>query len=280
MSIDMSQLEDEIEFHSRNRNLPLLPQHHPMRELLLLHPLIIFLKLSVMPEALQEARAIMHFNLHTLIRWELDVVIARLFMWRDRADKGDNPFISTFHPDINITRRTGIRIRIHQCIPLPFQDTGSESLFRNHSETRMAASFSRTFAFSNIWLSAIHWSSISFFIPTCSAGNFLILSKRTPTRHCFLAIAYSSFQSASFKESGISLAEPTMNRRKSKISDVALIQPSFLQPLIHSSYFISNPVPIIFAHVVIHMLQWSLDNFSELFRKFIHVATMEVIILW
>lgn len=57
MREDMSQLEDEIEFHCRNRNLPLLPQHHPMRELLLLHPLIIFLKLSVMPEAQQEARA-------------------------------------------------------------------------------------------------------------------------------------------------------------------------------------------------------------------------------
>ena len=124
----MSQLEDEIEFHRRNRNLPLLSQHHPMRELLLLHPLIIFLKLSVMPEAQQEARAIMHFNLHTLIRWELNVVIARLFMRRDRTDKGDNSFISTFHPDINITRSPGIRIRIHQCIPLPFQDAGSESL--------------------------------------------------------------------------------------------------------------------------------------------------------
>lgn len=54
---------------------------------------------------------------------------------------------------------------------------------------------------------------------------------------------------------------------------------SFLQPLIHSSYFISNLVPIILAHVVIHMLQWGLDNLSELFRKFIHVTTMEVIIL-
>lgn len=87
MSIDMSQLEDEIEFRCRNRNLPLLSQHYPMRELLLLHPLIMFLKLSVMPEAQQEARPIMHFNLHTLIRWEVDVVIARLFMRRDRATK-------------------------------------------------------------------------------------------------------------------------------------------------------------------------------------------------
>lgn len=98
-----------------------------MRELLFLHHLVIFLKLSVMPEAQQEARSIMHFNLHSFIRGKLDVVIARLFMRRDRADKGDNPFISTFHPDVNIARRTGIRIRIHQCIPLPFQDTGSES---------------------------------------------------------------------------------------------------------------------------------------------------------
>ena len=128
MREDMSQLEDEIEFHRRNCNLSLLSQHHLMRELLLLHPLIIFLKLSVMPEAQQEARPIMHFHLHTLIRWELDVVIARLFMRRDRADKGDNPFISTFHPDINIARSPGIRIRIHQCISLPFQNTGSESL--------------------------------------------------------------------------------------------------------------------------------------------------------
>ena len=128
MREDMSQLEDEIEFHHRNRNFPLLPQHHPMRELHLLHPFIIFLKLSVMPEAQQEARSIMHLHLNTLIRWELDVMIACLFMRRDRADKGDNPFVSTFHPDINITRRTGTRIRIHQGIPLPFQDTGSESL--------------------------------------------------------------------------------------------------------------------------------------------------------
>lgn len=125
----MSQLEDEIEIHCRNRNLPLLPQHHPMRELLLLHPIIIFLKLSVMPEAQQEARSIMHFNLHSFIRGKLDVVIARLFMRRDRTDKGDDPLISTFHPDINIARSPGIRIRIHQCIPLPFQNTGSKSLF-------------------------------------------------------------------------------------------------------------------------------------------------------
>lgn len=135
----MSQLEDEIKLHCRNRTLPLLSHLHPMRELLLLYPLIIFLKLSVMPEAQQEARPIMHFNLHTLIRWELDVVIARLFMRRDRTDKGDNPFISTFHPDINISRSPGIRIRIHQCIPLPFQDTGSESLllepFRNLNDS-------------------------------------------------------------------------------------------------------------------------------------------------
>ena len=130
MREDMSQLEDEIEFRCRNRNLPLLSQHHPMRELLLLHPLVIFLKLSVMPEAQQEARPIMHFNLHTLIRWELDMVIARLFMRRDRADKGDDPLVAPFHPDINITRRAMQAIGIHQCISLPFQDTGSESLLQ------------------------------------------------------------------------------------------------------------------------------------------------------
>ena len=81
-----------------------------------------------MPEAQQEARPIMHFNLHTLIRWELDVVIARLFMRRDRADKGDDPLVAPFHPDINIARSPGIRIRIQQRIPLSFQNTGSESL--------------------------------------------------------------------------------------------------------------------------------------------------------
>ena len=124
----MSQLEDEIESHCRNRNLPLLSQHHPMRELLHFHSLIIFLKLSVMPEAQQEARPIMHFHLHTLIRGELDVVIARLFMRRDRADKGDDPLVAPFHPDINITRRAMQAIGIHQRISLSFQDAGSESL--------------------------------------------------------------------------------------------------------------------------------------------------------
>lgn len=125
----MSQLEDEIEFHRRNYNLPLLSQHHPMRELLLLHPIIIFLKLSIMPEAQQEARPIMHFHLHTLTRWELDVVIARLFMRRDRADKGDDPLVAPFHPDINITRCAMQAIGIQQRISLPFQDAGSEFLF-------------------------------------------------------------------------------------------------------------------------------------------------------
>lgn len=124
----MSQLEDEIEIRCRNRNLPLFSQHRPMRELLLLHPLIIFLKLSVIPEAQQEARPIMHFHLHTLTRWELDVVIARLFMRRDRADKGDDPFVAPFHPDIYITRCAMQAIGIQQRIPLPFQDAGSESL--------------------------------------------------------------------------------------------------------------------------------------------------------
>ena len=128
MREDISHLEDEIEFHCRNRNLPLFTQHHPMRELLLLHPLIIFLKFSVMPEAQQEARPIMHFHLHTLIRWELDVVIARLFMRRDRADKGDEPLAAPFHPDINITRRAIQAIGKQQRIPLPFQNAGSESL--------------------------------------------------------------------------------------------------------------------------------------------------------
>ena len=51
----------------------------------------------------------MHFHLHTLIRWELDMVIARLFMRRDRADKGDDPLVAPFHPDINITRSPEIR---------------------------------------------------------------------------------------------------------------------------------------------------------------------------
>lgn len=106
MSIDMSQLEDEIEFHCRNRNLTLLSQHHPMRELLLLHPLIIFLKFSVIAEAQQKARPIMHFNLHTLIRWELDMVIARLFMRRDRADKGDETFV---FPSTQISISPGVR---------------------------------------------------------------------------------------------------------------------------------------------------------------------------
>lgn len=124
----MSQLEDEIKLRCWNRNLTLIPQHHPMRELLLLYPLIIFLKSAVMPETQQKARPIMHFNLHTLIRWELDVVIACLFMRRDRTDKGDDPLVTPFHPDINITRRAMQAIGIQLRISLSFQDTGPESL--------------------------------------------------------------------------------------------------------------------------------------------------------
>lgn len=89
----------------------------------------ILTKLSVMPEAQQKAWPIMHFYLYTLIRWELNVVIARLFMRRDRANKRDNPFVAPFHPNVNITRRAMQTIGIQQRIPLPFQDTGSEFLF-------------------------------------------------------------------------------------------------------------------------------------------------------
>ena len=85
--------------------------NYPMRELHFLHSLIIFLKLSVMPETQQEARAIMHFHLHSLIRWELDVVITCLFMRRDRAEKGNDLLVAPFHPDINITRSPGIRMQ-------------------------------------------------------------------------------------------------------------------------------------------------------------------------
>lgn len=80
----------------------------------------------------------------------------------------------------------------------------------------MVASFNRTFAFSSICHCIIHCRSKSLLIPTSGGGNFWIPSKRMPTKHCFWAIRYSSFQSTSFKEPGISLAEPMQNRKKSK----------------------------------------------------------------
>ena len=46
--------------------------------------------------------------------------------------------------------------------------------------------------------------------------SIYILPYRSPSKACFWAIRYSPFQSASFKESGISLIEPTQNRKKSK----------------------------------------------------------------
>ena len=70
----------------------------------------------------------MNLHFHPIVLRKTDMMITDLFMRRDRADKGDDSFVSPFHPDINIARSPGIRIRIHQCISLPFQDTGSESL--------------------------------------------------------------------------------------------------------------------------------------------------------
>ena len=62
---------------------------------------------------------------------------------------------------------------------------------------------------------AIHCIS-SFCSGANSFGNRRIPSNSTPSKTCFWAIAYSSFQSTSFKEPGISLAEPMQNRKKSK----------------------------------------------------------------
>ena len=55
---------------------------------------------------------------------------------------------------------------------------------------------------------------------------------------------------------------------------------SLLVFLVDIDNLLGNAIPIIFAHIIVDMSQWSFDNLPELFGKFIHVATMEVIILW
>ena len=122
-------------------------------------------------------------------------------------------------PSTQISISPGVRSKplgYSSAFPCPFRMQVLNPFFLNHSETWMAASFSLTFAFSSIWHCIIHCRSKSLLIPTSAGGNFWIPSKRMPTKHCFWAIRYSSFQSASFKETGISLAEPMQNRKKSK----------------------------------------------------------------
>ena len=67
------------------------------------------------------------FHLYSLIRWELDVVMARLFMRRDRADKGDDPLVTPTQISIS----PGVRCKplgYSSAFPLSFQDAASKSL--------------------------------------------------------------------------------------------------------------------------------------------------------
>lgn len=101
--------------------------------------------------------------------------------------------------DVYISRRSHIRVRIKQRIPLPLQDTVSNA--------------------------------------------------------CFLPIAYSSFQSTSFKETGISLAEPILNRKKSKkifcCFNIMLYFCTHEREITksHRSYYTDAPIHHITSHI-------------------------------
>ena len=120
------------------------------------------------------------------------------------------------HKNTILLIRRNNKPRDRHAKPCHFRMQVLNPFFRNHSETWLAASFSRPFAFSSIWHCIIHCRSNSLPIPTSASGNFWMPSKRMPTKACFWAIAYSSFQSASFKEEGISESEPMQNLRKSR----------------------------------------------------------------
>lgn len=66
----------------------------------------------------------------------------------------------------------------------------------------------------------------------------------------------------------------------STLYDVVKVRFSLLVFLVDIDDLLGNAIPIILAHIIVDMSQWSFDNLPELFGKFIHVATMEVIILW
>jgi len=107
-------------------------------------------------------------------------------------------------------------IGIEQCIPLSFQDTGSESLlpepFRN-----LDGSIIQPHIRLLQHLALRH--PLQKQVPADThirRRQSLNTIKKKPTKACFWAIAYSSFQSAFFKEEGISESEPMQNLRKSK----------------------------------------------------------------
>lgn len=66
----------------------------------------------------------------------------------------------------------------------------------------------------------------------------------------------------------------------SPLYDVVKARFSLLVFLVDIDDLLGNAIPIILAHIIVDMSQWSFDNLPKLFGKFIHVATMEVIILW
>ena len=102
--------------------------------------------------------------------------------------------------------------------------------------------------------------------------SIYLLPYSLPSKACFLAIVYSSFQSTSFKELGISLAEPMQNRKKSKkifcCFNIKLYFCTHEREITKSyrSYYTDAPIHYITSHIgSLHSHSLAVQDYPKIF---------------
>ena len=102
--------------------------------------------------------------------------------------------------------------------------------------------------------------------------SIYLLPYSLPSKACFWAIRYSSFQSTSFKEPGISLAEPMQNRKKSKkifcCFNIKLYFCTHEREITKSyrSYYTDAPIHYITSHIgSLHSHSLAVQDYPKIF---------------
>ena len=129
----MRQLINHVECRRWHSHLP-----HPIRQLQNIRALQIcipfepFLQTSIIDRIVHYAREEMQLHRHAVQR-RLQMMISYIILYfKMTLGIFRYPFPTCIHPYINIPRITGIWIRIHQGIPLSFQNTASQSILSKH----------------------------------------------------------------------------------------------------------------------------------------------------
>ena len=135
MMTKMCQLINHIECRRWYCNIPSpIGQPHNMRVLQIRIPPKPFLQSSMIDRIIHRARKKMQLHRHTIQR-SLQMLQSDIIpKFKPLSSILHDPLPTGIYPNINISWSTGIRIRIHQGIPLTFQNTTPHPVHSQHRE--------------------------------------------------------------------------------------------------------------------------------------------------